>query len=95
MSFRPSLSFSVVILFAVLAAASHWSAFLVSEDALSAAVRSGEVEKMRTIGRIIEELITEQSRRARLTARLTASMSGSGWGCRTRARRRRLPCGRC
>lgn len=74
MSFRPSLSFSVVILFAVLAAASHWSAFLVSEDALSAAVRSGEVEKMRTIGRIIEELITEQSRRARLTARLTASM---------------------
>ena len=78
MSFRPSISFSLVILFAVLAAASHWSAFLVSEDALSATVRSGEVDRMRTIGRVIEELIAEQSRRARLAARLTASIDKLG-----------------
>ena len=73
MSFRPSIGWSLILLIAILAIGSHWSEFVVFEDTLAAALRSGEIDKMSTVGRVIQEQVAEQSRRVTLTARLTAS----------------------
>jgi signal transduction histidine kinase/HPt (histidine-containing phosphotransfer) domain-containing protein/FixJ family two-component response regulator len=69
---RFSLTFTLILAFALLAAISLWTAFQVSGRALQATVEAQERDEMRTIGRVLEELVAEHSLRARLTARLTA-----------------------
>ncbi|HNG88278.1 hypothetical protein, partial [Accumulibacter sp.] len=78
MRLRFSITVSLIALFAVLAALAQWTALLVSHQALQATVRAREIDKMLTVGRVVEELVVEQSRRARLTARLTARRNSLG-----------------
>ncbi len=78
MRLRFSITVSLIALFGLLAAISHWTALLVSGEALRTTVRAREIDKMVTIGRVVDELVAEQSRRARLTARLTAARNSLG-----------------
>ncbi|HNI50581.1 MAG TPA: ATP-binding protein, partial [Accumulibacter sp.] len=78
MRLRFSITVSLIALFAVLAALAQWTALLVSHQALQATVRAREIDKMLTVGRVVEELVVEQARRARLTARLTARRNSLG-----------------
>jgi signal transduction histidine kinase/HPt (histidine-containing phosphotransfer) domain-containing protein/ActR/RegA family two-component response regulator len=75
---RFSLTFTLILAFALLAAISLWTAFQVSGRALQATVEAEERDEMQTIGRVLEELVVEHSLRARLTARLTAGRDSLG-----------------
>jgi signal transduction histidine kinase len=73
-----SLTFTLILAFALLVAISLWTAFQVSGRALQATVEAEEREELQTIGRVLEELVAEHSLRARLTARLTAGLDSLG-----------------
>ena len=73
-----SLTFTLILAFALLVAISLWTAFQVSGRALQATVEAEEREELQTIGRVLEELVAEHSLRARLTARLTAGRDSLG-----------------
>jgi hypothetical protein len=75
---RFSLTFTLILAFALLVAISLWTAFQVSGRALQATVEAEEREELQTIGRVLEELVAEHSLRARLTARLTAGRDSLG-----------------
>ena len=69
---RFSLHFTLVLVFALLAALAQWTAFRVSRETLKATVDAQEIEKIQTVGRVLLELLEAHAERARLTARLIA-----------------------
>ena len=75
---RFSLSFTLILLFGVLAGIAQWTAFQVSEQVLRTTVEAREIDKVRTVGRVVAGLIAQQSWRSQLAARLTAARNGLG-----------------
>lgn len=75
---RFSLSFTLILLFGVLAGIAQWTAFQVSEQVLRTTVEAREIDKVRTVGRVVAGLIAQQSWRSQLAARLTAGRNGLG-----------------
>ncbi|HPT50022.1 MAG TPA: ATP-binding protein [Accumulibacter sp.] len=75
---RLSIAFTLILLFGLLAGISQWTAFRVSEEVLQATVETQEFDRIQTIGRVIEELVAEQSKGIGLTARLTAVRNSLG-----------------
>jgi signal transduction histidine kinase/HPt (histidine-containing phosphotransfer) domain-containing protein/ActR/RegA family two-component response regulator len=75
---RFSLSLTLILLFGVLAGIAQWTAFQVSEQVLRTTVEAREIDKVRTVGRVVTGLIAQQSWRSQLAARLTAARNGLG-----------------
>lgn len=75
---RFSLTFTLILLFGVLAGIAQWSAFQVSEQVLRSTVEAREIDKGRTVGREVAGLIAQQSWRSRAAARLTAARNSLG-----------------
>ncbi len=63
----------LVVLFALLAALSHAVAFRVSSDLLDVTVHEREIDKIKTVSRVIESLIAQQGLRVEQAARLLAT----------------------
>ena len=72
MKLRLSTGVTLAILFALLLALSQWVAFEVSSELLRAAVREREIDKIKTISRVIEGLIARQTARVKESALLLA-----------------------
>ncbi|MDS4029984.1 MAG: response regulator [Candidatus Contendobacter sp.] len=75
MKFRLDTSMTLVLVFALLAALSQWVAYQLSSDLLGTTVRAREIDKIDTIGRVIERLIAQQGARLQQFARLLAANS--------------------
>ena len=73
-----SVTLTLIIIVGLIAGISQWTASLLSENALQSAVEAAEIDKVRTIGRVIQELVAQQSQRVQLTARLTARRNSLG-----------------
>ncbi len=73
MKLRLSTSMTLVLVFALLAALSQWVAYQVSSDLLEITVREREIDKIKTISRVITGLIAQQSAYLQQLARLLAA----------------------
>ena len=78
MKWRPSTTFSLILVFALLAVFALWLSFRVANTAMHAMVDQREVDKVQTVGRMVGSTLDGQSRLVTLTARLTASRNELG-----------------
>jgi len=75
MKFRLDTNMALVLVFALLATLSQGVAYRISSDLLGATIRAREIDKIDTIGRVIERLIAQQSVHLQQIARLLAANS--------------------
>jgi signal transduction histidine kinase/ActR/RegA family two-component response regulator len=78
MKWRPSTTFSLILVFALVAVVALWLSFRVANTAMHAMVDQREVDKVQTVGRMVGSTLDGQSRLVTLTARLTASRNELG-----------------
>jgi signal transduction histidine kinase/FixJ family two-component response regulator len=69
---RPSTGMTLVLLFALLLALSQWVAYRVSGELLRTAVQEREVDKVKTVSRVLQGLIEHHTAHVREVARLLA-----------------------
>jgi signal transduction histidine kinase/chemotaxis response regulator CheB len=73
MRFRPSTSLTLALLIGLLASAGQWISHATASDVLEATIRQREIDKVDTVGRVIERLIAQRGQQALQVARLIAS----------------------
>ncbi len=69
---RLSTGTTLAVLFTLLLALSQWVAYRVSGELLRAVVQEREIDKVKTVSRVIERLIAQQTVRVRESSRLLA-----------------------
>jgi signal transduction histidine kinase/HPt (histidine-containing phosphotransfer) domain-containing protein/AmiR/NasT family two-component response regulator len=73
MRLRPSTSMTLALLVGLLALVGQWVGYSVSAGVLEATLRQSEIDKVDTVGRLIEGLIERRGQRAQVVAKLLAS----------------------
>ena len=71
--FRFGTAATLIALFALLIGLSQWAFHRLSGELLDATVREHEIEKVRTVGRVVENMIARESTRIEQVARLVAA----------------------
>ncbi|MDK9725620.1 MAG: ATP-binding protein [Sterolibacteriaceae bacterium MAG5] len=71
--FRFGTAATLIVLFALLIGLSQWAFHRLSGELLDATVREHEIEKVRTVGRVVENMIARESTRVEQVARLVAA----------------------
>ena len=78
MKWRPSTTFSLILVFALLAVFALWLSFRVANTAMLAMVDQRELDKVQTVGRMVSGTLDGQSRQVSQAAQLTAGRAELG-----------------
>ncbi len=73
MKFRYSVTLSLILLLTLLVAISGGSAYLISREQLRDAVREREIDKIKTLSKVIESLLEREARQTQAMAKLLSS----------------------